>query len=174
MKPPMWAPWRMEYILGPKDRSGGCIFCAYGEGAPETFRENLVLYADDLAFVMLNRYPFSAAHLMVIPRVHVSEPASLTREQHDRLFQLVTQTGERLREAVKPHGLNVGLNLGEAAGAGIAEHLHVHLVPRWQGDTNFMPVIADVRVMPQALDATWRHLVPFFADLAGAHPAPLP
>jgi ATP adenylyltransferase len=162
----------MEYILGPKDRSA-CVFCTYGaHGAPD-FRGDLTLFANEHVLVTLNRYPFAAGHLLVIPRrLHVADLTDLGQETHDELFRVVTRSAERLKRAVKAEGLNIGLNLGAPAGAGIAEHLHVHIVPRWPGDTNFMPVLADVRVMPQALDATWKHLHPYFADLPGEHPDP--
>lgn len=166
----MWAPWRMEYILGPKDKSR-CIFCAYADEGPDRFRENLVLFRSKDAYVVLNRYPFAPGHLMIVPRRHHALPSELTREQHDAVFSLTTACTTRLKEAVGAGGLNVGINLGDAAGAGIAEHLHVHVVPRWSGDTNFMPVVADVRVMPQALLDTWDHLAPYFRDLEGEHPA---
>jgi ATP adenylyltransferase len=128
--------------------------------------ERLVVVRTAHAQVMLNRYPFAAAHLLVIPHKHTSALEELDDEEHDALFRLVRATVVRLKRAVKCEGLNVGLNLGAPAGAGIAEHLHVHVVPRWSGDTNFMPVLADVRVVPQALDATRAHLAPYFADLA--------
>lgn len=156
----------MEYILQPKGR-GGCVFCTYADHGPEQAQEDFILYQGDLVYLILNRYPFAAGHLMVIPRRHCSNLFELTSEEHDALFRTVTLCCERLQRAVRADGLNVGINLGASAGAGIAEHLHVHIVPRWPGDTNFMPVLADVRVMPQALEDTWRHLAPFFADLPG-------
>ena len=170
MKPPMWAPWRMEYILGPKEK-GRCVFCVYESHGPEEFRADGTLFADEQAFVTLNRYPFAAAHLLVIPRRHVSRLTDLEPAEHDALFRLVTAASARLEKAVSCEGMNIGLNIGASAGAGIAEHLHVHLVPRWSGDSNFMPVLADVRVMPQALEKTWEHLAPYFADLPGKHPS---
>lgn len=165
MSQPLWAPWRMEYILGPKQRDA-CVFCVGAAATEEELRERLVVVRTAHAQVMLNRYPFAAAHLLVIPHKHTSALEELESEEHDALFRLVRATVERLKRAVKCEGLNVGLNLGAPAGAGIAEHLHVHVVPRWSGDTNFMPVLADVRVVPQALDATRAHLAPYFADLA--------
>jgi len=158
----------MEYILRPKGQ-GGCVFCEYAGHGPESFQEDLVLCQTSQAYVVLNRYPFASGHLLVVPRHHCANPGDLSSEDHDALFRLVTRATERLKQAVKADGMNVGINLGASAGAGIAEHLHVHLVPRWPGDTNFMPVLADVRVMPQALDATWRHLRPFFEDLSAPH-----
>ena len=172
MAPPMWAPWRIEYIVGPKNR-GTCVFCDYASGTEETFRPDLTLVSGEHAFVTLNRYPFASAHLMVMPKRHVADLADLPEDEHDALFRLVRDAGIRLKAAVHAEGLNVGINLGASAGAGIAEHLHVHIVPRWAGDTNFMPVLADVRVMPQYLDETWAHLYPFFLDIPGARAKPL-
>lgn len=151
----------MDYILGPK--GGECIFCAFPERA--THREDLVLTVTPHAFVVLNRYPFAAGHLLVVPRRHVADLAELTDEASDALFRLLRTSVARLRDAARPDGVNVGFNLGKAAGAGIAEHLHAHVVPRWDGDTNFMPVLGDVRVMPEHLDATWQRLAPHFAKV---------
>ncbi len=168
-RPQLWAPWRMEYIRGAKEQ--GCIFCKYPAEDASKHRERLLLCKRSEAFVMLNRYPFASAHVMVIPNRHVSDLSELSRDEHAALFELVRDACGVLQKAVNAEGLNVGLNLGAAAGAGIAEHLHVHIVPRWRGDLNFMPVIADVRVMPEALDATWARLEPLFRPL-GAPPAP--
>src|SRR6185312_2978615 len=115
----------------------------------------------------LNRYPFAAGHLLVVPHAHVDALEALPDDVHDALFRLVRESVARLRRAVRPEGVNVGCNLGEAAGAGVKEHLHVHVVPRWSGDTNFMPVLADTRVVPQALDETREHLLPYFSDIPG-------
>src|SRR5689334_6102805 len=155
----------MEYILAKKE--GGCIFCDYARAEESAFPEALILVATDDSYVMLNRYPFAAGHLLVVPKRHEAELHDLTEHEHDALFRLVREAATRLRRAVSAQGVNVGINLGKAAGAGIGEHLHVHIVPRWDGDTNFMPVVADVRVMPQHLGATLRHLYPFFADIPG-------
>ena len=160
---PLWAPWRIDYILGPKQK-GGCIFCGIASLGAEARRERLVVCATERAFVVLNRYPFAAGHLLVVPHVHEPDLESLGEAENTELFRLVREACIRLRGAVKPEGLNVGVNIGAPAGAGIAEHVHVHVVPRWSGDTNFMPVLADTRVVPQALDATRDHLEPFFAD----------
>lgn len=167
---PLWAPWRIEYILGPKGQ-GGCVFCVGGE-SPDPEQERLVVLRTERALVMLNRYPFASGHLLVIPRLHVPDLEDLAEADHDHLFRLVRECVVRLKKALKCDGLNVGVNLGAPAGAGIREHLHVHVVPRWSGDTNFMPVVADTRVVPQALDKTRAHLAPFFADLAATAQAP--
>ena len=156
----------MEYILSPK-KGGGCIFCEYAKADEAAFAGENILVATEHAYVVLNRYPFAAGHLLVVPTRHVADPEGLTDEEHDALFRLTREVTVRLRKAVSAQGLNVGINLGKSAGAGIGEHLHVHVVPRWDGDTNFMPVLADVRVMPQHLAATFRHLHPFFLDIPG-------
>lgn len=173
MRSPIWAPWRMDYILAKKDRKS-CVFCRCASLSPDEYRESLVLLETEHALVMLNRYPFTAGHLLVLPREHVASLDELSEAAYDALFRLVREAQRRLGSAVGAEAFNIGLNLGEAAGAGIAEHLHVHIVPRWAGDTNFMPVLADIRVMPQHLDETFRHLYPHFADLPGRRaPSPL-
>ena len=156
----------MEYILGAK--SSECFFCAYAKGTPETYREQLVLIVTEHAHICLNRYPFAAAHVMVAPNRHVSDLSLLENGEYVALMDLLRLSAERLRKATRCEGLNIGFNLGKAAGAGVEEHLHGHLVPRWSGDHNFMPVIGDVRVMPDYLDQTWVRLEPFFADLRKA------
>jgi ATP adenylyltransferase len=168
MANPLWAPWRMEYILAPKDPERPCIFCRVLGASQDELRERHVVCVTRDAFVVLNRYPFSAGHLLVVPHAHVHDLEALDPPVHDAFFRLVRETATRLRLAVKAEALNVGLNLGAVAGAGVAEHLHAHVVPRWSGDTNFMPVVADVRVVPQALEETRRHLVPIFAGVPGS------
>jgi ATP adenylyltransferase len=161
----MWAPWRMSYILG--DKQGACIFCDFAASPREAYREKLVLLVQPHALVCLNRYPFAVSHVLVAPRRHVADLGDLPTEEYVALMELVRATAQRVRSATRAEGLNVGLNLGKAAGAGIADHLHAHVVPRWSGDVNFMPVLADVRVMPEYLDESWRRLAPLFADLPG-------
>jgi ATP adenylyltransferase len=151
----LWAPWRMEYIL--EKKGGACVFC---DPAPE-----LLVASQANAFVCLNKYPFAAGHLLVVPKRHVSELSALSDEEADSFFRLVRASVARLQKAATPDGVNVGLNLGKAAGAGIAEHLHAHIVPRWNGDTNFLPVVAGVRVMPEYLQTTRDRLSPYFSDL---------
>jgi ATP adenylyltransferase len=158
----------MEYILG--DKQGACIFCDFAAAPPQDYRAKLVLLVQPHALVCLNKYPFASSHLMVAPRRHVSDLSDLPAEEYDAVMHLVRDATARLKASAKPDGLNVGINLGKVAGAGIAEHLHVHVVPRWVGDSNFMPVVADVRVMPEYLDDAWRRLAPAFADLPGQHP----
>src|ERR1700694_2766253 len=136
----LWAPWRSAYVG--KARAGrlSCIFC-FGRIGAEARRRRLVLHAGRLALVMLNRYPYNNGHLMVAPRRHVASLELLTREELSDLSEFVAQSVQRLRAAYRPAGLNVGMNLGRAAGAGIVDHMHCHLVSRWAGDKNFMPVI---------------------------------
>src|SRR5579864_837469 len=163
----LWAPWRMEYILGPK--TGPCIFCGFASAARQYYREALVLVVTEHALVCLNRYPFAPSHLLVAPRRHVSDIGDLPIDEYDATMALVREAAMRLRLATRAEGLNVGFNLGQAAGAGIADHLHAHIVPRWTGDSNFMPVVADTRVMPEYLDQSWLRLRPLFADIPGEH-----
>jgi ATP adenylyltransferase len=170
MATPLWAPWRMEYILG-LGKTAGCFFCENARDAG-AFRANLVLLVQPHAFVCLNRYPFAASHLLVAPRRHVADPSELDEDEYGALMTLLRDTVVRLRRATSCEGLNVGFNLGKVAGAGVADHLHGHVVPRWNGDTNFMPVLADVRVMPEHLDETWQRLLSAFADLPGERPVP--
>src|ERR1019366_3067407 len=149
----LWAPWRMQYVLGASADRGKktCIFCSMPDDAA-ALRENLVLVVQPSAFVCLNKYPFAASHLLVSPRRHVATLEELTEEENAAVASLVRACTIRLGSALKPDGMNVGFNLGHAAGAGIKDHVHCHIVPRWEGDTNFMPVIGDVRVMPEYLD----------------------
>ncbi|HEX3344171.1 MAG TPA: HIT domain-containing protein [Polyangiaceae bacterium] len=160
----------MSYILG--DKQGACVFCELAAAPRGAYREKLVLLTQPHALVCLNRYPFAASHLLVAPRRHVASLEELPAEEYDALMRLLREATVRLKSVVVPQGMNVGMNLGKAAGAGIEDHLHAHVVPRWNGDTNFMPVLSDVRVMPEMLDESWRRLAPAFADLPGEHPDP--
>ncbi len=162
---PIWAPWRMEYILAPKGPGTACPFCGIASDEPAERRRQHVLARRSGALVLLNRYPFAAGHLLVLPERHAGDIADLNAAEHDALFALVRDAVVALRAAVRLDGVNVGMNLGRAAGAGVTEHVHAHVVPRWEGDTNFMPVLADVRVMPQHLDATFDALLPHFRAL---------
>lgn len=163
----IWAPWRMEFIRG-ADKPSGCVLCGYVAATPS--RDNGVLARGRHAYVVLNKYPYTAAHSMVVPFVHTSSLGELEPDAHDELFRLVTRASAALTVVTRAEGMNIGLNLGRAAGAGIHEHLHVHLVPRWTGDNNFMPVLADLRVMPEHLAATWDALRPAFAALEEDRP----
>jgi ATP adenylyltransferase len=157
----------IERILAPKDAA--CFFCEHIADEPARYRENLVLVVQEHAVCMLNRFPFSPCHVLVAPRRHVPDITDLDDVEYIALMALVRDARVRLNVATKCTGTNIGFNLGVAAGASLAEHVHCHLVPRWDGDLNFMPVIADIRVMPEALDATWGKLHAAFADVPGVH-----
>ena len=160
----IWAPWRMEYITGNTVKPQGCIFCLFPAANQDA--ANLILARNESAFVILNRYPYNNGHLMVIPYAHVAAPDRLDPRQQLDLHRLLYATLDILRAAMQPDGFNLGMNLGKVAGAGIAEHCHFHVVPRWNGDTNFMPVINETRVISEHLEATYRRLLPLFAPLA--------
>jgi len=149
----------MEYIEGPKQ--GGCIFCLPQDPAGD--RARLVLHRGKKSFVMMNRFPYSNGHLMVAPYRHIGDLADFAPDEMAEMHLLLVHCRKVLGVAMAPQGFNVGMNLGEIAGAGIADHLHLHIVPRWKGDTNFMPVFADVRVVPQHLEATFALLAKEFA-----------
>ena len=160
----LWAPWRAGYILGTDEREDGCILCNRATAAPEDWKRLLVLGHTEHAFVMLNKYPYTGGHLMVVPKRHVSRPTELAPDEYEDLNGLLRRAISVLEDAFRPHGLNVGMNLGRVAGAGIHDHIHWHVVPRWNGDTNFMPVISDVRVVSQSLEAVYDALAPYFED----------
>jgi len=151
----LWAPWRLEYIQS-ADEQPGCVFCRAAELPDE---EGLVVHRGELAFVMLNKYPYAGGHLMAAPYRHVGELGELSSEEALEIHRLVSVSLGVLAQVMRPQGFNLGWNLGRIAGAGVIDHVHEHVVPRWAGDTNFMPVLADVRVMPEALQETRRKLV---------------
>jgi ATP adenylyltransferase len=158
----LWAPWRLEYVQH-ADEGGECVFCraaALPQDEPE-----LVIRRGELAFALLNKFPYATGHLMVAPYRHDTAYDSLTAEEAAEIHRLAGESIEALRAVFSPEGFNVGWNLGRVAGAGIVDHAHVHVVPRWGGDTNFMPVLADVKVIPE-------HLLETRAKLAAAWPAP--
>jgi ATP adenylyltransferase len=154
----LWAPWRVEYILG--EKSDGCFLCDIIEGDKD--RENLLLKRGKACAVVMNRYPYNGGHLMVLPYRHVSEIGDLTSEEKVEVMELVDESINVLKKTIYPAAFNVGANLGKVAGAGLESHLHMHIVPRWEGDTNFMPVLSDVRVVPVALLDLWDMLKPEF------------
>ena len=152
----LWSPWRMEYIQG--EKSGGCVFCDTSRQQRDA--ENLILFRGRHCFVMMNRYPYTNGHLMVAPYEHVDMPTKLPSEAQGEMMTLVNACLETLQEAMRPDGFNIGMNLGASAGAGIKDHIHMHVVPRWTGDTNFMPVLGDTRVIVEALEASYQKLQP--------------
>lgn len=163
----LWAPWRAAYLRVAGKPARGCIFC-FGKLDAAERRRRLVLYTGPLALVMLNRYPYNNGHLMIAPRRHLASPELLTREERAALAELQAAAVGRLRRALKPAGFNVGANLGRSAGAGFADHMHWHVVPRWEGDTNFMPVLAHTRVLSQHLAESFRLLGPLFKTVGTA------
>ncbi len=154
----MWAPWRMEYILD--DKEDGCIFCkALAE------QDNLTLYKGNMTMVVMNKFPYINGHLLVATTKHISTLNQLGRGEMGGLLETVEQSVGILKKVMSPDGFNIGLNLGKVAGAGVEEHLHFHIVPRWFGDTNALTVFADVRVIPEHLLATYNNLKPYFDKL---------
>jgi ATP adenylyltransferase len=151
----MCAPWRMEYLVG--EKPDGCVFCKCSIRC-----DDYIVFEGKTCFVMLNRYPYVNGHLMISPERHLGNIAELTQEERIEIFALVDASVKVLKEAMNPQGFNIGMNLGKAGGAGIAEHAHVHVIPRWEGDTNFMSVVGQVRVIPEELATTAAKLAPLF------------
>jgi ATP adenylyltransferase len=168
----LWAPWRHAYVTSasaPRPDASGpqpddCIFCV----ASEPDRAELVLVRGRVSFVVLNKFPYNNGHLMVVPNRHAPNLATLSADEQAELMRLTRHAEMALTEAYAPHGINVGINLGRSAGAGVLDHLHVHLVPRWNGDTNFMTAIGDTRVLPEDLQASAAKLRPIFERLAAS------
>ncbi len=159
----LWTPWRIAYLKAPKGaETGGCIFCDKIRADPSKDRENLLLLRGQRAFVTMNLYPYTNGHLMVAPNEHRGELEALDGETLKEMMLLVSKSIRALRQTLKPHGFNVGANLGRVAGAGVEDHLHFHIVPRWNGDTDFMTVIADTRKIPELLTETYDNLIAVF------------
>jgi len=154
----LWAPWRMEYILGERPR--GCIFCPEANGASD--EERLILFRGDKTMVMMNRYPYNNGHLLVAPWKHTPDLDELSEAELLDLIANVRRAINIIRRCMSPDGFNVGLNIGTVAGAGVEAHVHFHIVPRWQGDVNFMTVFSEVRVIPEHLRQTYHKLLPYF------------
>lgn len=151
----LWSPWRMPYILEHKHEPG-CVFC-HAQDHPDD-PQHLVVYMGKLAYVILNRYPYTSGHVMVIPKQHTASIEELSNEVRSEMMELTNTCLQVLRKVYSPEGFNLGMNIGEAAGAGIAEHVHMHIVPRWSGDTNFMSSLGQTRVLPEALGETYRRV----------------
>ena len=158
----LWAPWRMEYIISDQ-KGGGCIFCP-GKNRGDD-KDRLILYVGPLTMIMMNRFPYINGHLLVAPIRHVSALEYLSDEETLDVLLMVRESIGILKETIKPDGFNVGLNLGRVAGAGMEEHMHFHIVPRWNGDTNYMTVFGEVRVIPEHIRETYERLKPFFNNL---------
>jgi ATP adenylyltransferase len=157
----LWAPWRLKYVTGTSGGSDGCIFCTSADPS----RDDLILIRSAACYAILNLYPYNNGHLMIVPNRHVASLSATTAGEQTELMRLTRHAEMALTEAYSPQGINIGINLGRPAGAGVLDHLHVHLVPRWNGDTNFMTAIGNTRVLPEDLQATAAKLRPIFERL---------
>jgi len=165
----LWTPWRLAYVTASGAEDPGCVFCV---AATRAEADPLIVFQGTTCFVILNLYPYNNGHLMVVPARHVGRLSALTLEEQEEMMRLTRAAEMALEERYHPHGFNMGLNLGKPAGAGVLDHLHMHIVPRWNGDTNFMTVVGETRVLPETLDESARHLRPLVARFAGAPPLP--
>jgi ATP adenylyltransferase len=156
----LWAPWRMQYVAGP--RPGGCILC--DKAKEDEDAKNFILARGPLTYVLLNIYPYNCGHLMIAPYRHVAVLESLSSEEKGEMIAWASTSERILREAFQAEGFNIGINIGKIAGAGIDGHLHMHVVPRWNGDTNFMPVLGETKVIPEHLEETYAKLVPHYRE----------
>jgi len=159
----IWAPWRIKYIRSPKHN--GCIFCDFPKENRD--EERLILYRGKHAFIIMNNYPYNPGHVMIAPYRHVGEWEELTDEELLDIMKLSQLTIKALKRAMKPQGFNMGVNIGCVAGAGVKDHVHLHIVPRWNGDTNFMPVIADTKVIPESLQEAYNELKKALEEITG-------
>jgi ATP adenylyltransferase len=157
----LWAPWRIEYIKQPKEP--GCIFCT--KPAQNQDKNNFIVYRGSASFVIMNYYPYNNGHLMIVPFRHTSDIFDLNSEEKLEMMDLLASSMEALTKMMSPQGFNIGMNLGEVAGAGVKDHLHFHIVPRWNGDTNFMPICGHTRVVSEGLTETWEKLREVFEIL---------
>lgn len=158
----LWAPWRMAYIDAPK-KVEGCVFC--GKLAEADDREQLILYRGEHCFIIMNLFPYNNGHLMVAPYRHTADLVGLSAAEQEEMMRLTRHCVRLLTEAFQPEGFNLGMNLGRTAGAGVADHLHMHIVPRWNGDTNFMAVTGETKVLPDALFSSYDKLAAVLAEL---------
>ncbi len=158
----IFAPWRGEYIRG-SINDVGCIFC--DKPLEQKDKENLILYRDDLVFVIMNKFPYNSGHLMVVPFKHTADMADLSDDELLRLFRLTDYSIRILRQKYSAQGINIGMNLGKVAGAGVDQHLHIHIVPRYNGDTNFMPLLAETKIVSEHLEKTYIELLPEFQKI---------
>jgi len=153
----IWAPWRIGYILNLN--KGGCVFCDKAKDSPDKDKNNLILERGDNCYVLMNIYPYNPGHLLVCPYTHAANPEDFPEETHAEMMKLTIKWKIRLEKVVMAQGFNLGINLGSIGGAGIAEHLHAHIVPRWQGDTNFMTTVSETRVLSQSLNELYDKLM---------------
>ncbi len=168
----LFSPWRLSYVSSHRSRREGCVFChaARRRGRPDP----LVVHRARHNFVILNKYPYNNGHLMIVPYDHLDTPAGSTTDSLSEMMLLAVRCERALRRLYRPTGINLGMNLGRSAGAGIAGHYHLHVVPRWDGDTNFMTVVHETRVIPESLSTTSRRLRPLLADAPRVHAATRP
>lgn len=152
----LWSPWRYQYVTGLRTQPA-CIFCEFAK-SPERDRDNLVVYRAQRNLIVLNRFPYSSGHVMIAPYEHVATLDAASAETLQEMILLTREAQGRMREIYRPSGFNIGMNLGESAGAGIADHIHMHLLPRWSGDTSFITTVAETRVLPEDLAETWSKL----------------
>ncbi len=157
----LWSPWRYQYLTGIRNPEG-CIFCAMAAAGADD-AESLVVFRGERNFVVLNRFPYTSGHLMVVPYKHVADLAGLDEPTATELMALTRTSAGHLLATYRPDGLNLGMNIGESAGAGIAGHIHMHVLPRWTGDANFMTTVAQTRVLPEEIAVTWRRLKEAFS-----------
>jgi len=150
----LWSPWRLAYVTGAGGGSSSCIFC----NTDEPGRADLILVRGRISYVVLNLYPYNNGHLMVVPNRHIATLEATTGEERDEMMRFTRHAEMALAQAYKPQGLNIGINLGRPAGAGVVDHLHVHVVPRWNGDTNFMTAVGGIRVQPESMRSSWEKL----------------
>lgn len=152
----LWSPWRMDYIMS-HNRAADCVFCSAVQ-QPDGL-ENLIVARGLRAFIILNRYPYTSGHVMVVPYAHIASLDLLSVEDRSEIIEMANRAVTVLREVYHPQGFNLGINMGEAAGAGIADHIHLHVVPRWAGDTNFMSTVSETRVLPESLEDTYQRIL---------------
>ena len=157
----LWSPWRYQYVSTPASTSG-CIFCV--KGSEDRDKENYIVHRGEHSFVILNLYPYSTGHLMVAPYAHIPDLESAPEAALNEIMKLARLAQIHLRAIYHPHGFNLGMNLGESAGAGVPGHIHMHVLPRWAGDTNFMTTVAETRVLPESLDLTFEKLKKAFGQ----------
>ena len=160
----LWTPWRRAFVEGSdcSRRSNECFLCEAPRATDD--KETLILLRGNAVYVLLNLYPYNSGHLMVAPYAHTGDLPALEADVAAELMHVTQRSVRALQEAYQPDAFNVGMNLGKAAGAGVPDHLHIHVVPRWNGDTNFMPILAETKVLPESLDQTYERLRPFFAS----------
>jgi len=157
----LWSPWRFRYLAEPRKHDAGCVFCVIAESVEDEV--NLVVHRGKLNFVVLNRYPYTSGHVMVIPYEHASSLAAIPAETAAEMMELTRQAESCIRSVYKPDGVNLGMNMGEAAGAGVAGHIHMHVLGRWFGDSNFMTTVGETRIIPEDLAHTWSRLSEAFS-----------